>query len=86
MDPEASVHDAHRYQTCSQTDCHVGAGEHLADFKVHLEPEAPEARVERYFSWYFIVLIPSVLLAAFAVMFLEQLRILFPARKQRERA
>ena len=85
-DPLSSIHLDNRFKTCSQTDCHPKAAKNLAGFKVHLDPHDQESIIEKYVIWFFIILTACTLLIFFGLLFLEQVRFLFPdaaLRKER---
>jgi len=77
-DPLSSINKKNAPKTCNQTACHETAGPNLAAFKVHLDTHTPEAVVERYTYYFFILLTAGVLIMLFLIMFMEQLRSFFP--------
>ncbi len=86
-DPESAVHENNKSNICSSMDCHPGASEKLADYKVHAEFNLAQNPVLYYFTVGFIGLTGGTLLPLMGIIFLDLLRRLFPnaaLRKEEE--
>jgi len=77
-DPFSSTHKDNIINSCKSMDCHPNATPKLAEYQVHPEFNLEKNPDTYFFQVFFIILAGGTLLPLMGLMFLDQLRRLFP--------